>query len=460
MELTLEMVASWTAGKILQGNPDTVFKTYNFDSRKTVRDELFFALKGERDGHVFVEDAWRKGAGGAVVSQRIENLPPSFALLQVADPLEALQQLAHKVLKTVGAKVVGITGSVGKTTTKDFTAAILSRSFRVVKSEKNFNNEIGLPLTLLQLSPGDDVVVAEMAMRGPGEIRKLTAIAAPDVAVVTGVHPVHLEFFPSIEAIAAAKQEIILGTKPDGAVVLNGDDPFVMEVGNVWKGKRILFGFSPHCQVKPVSVTHQGYEGFLLALQIEDEEISVHFPFFYEAFIYDLLAALSVARLFSVSPTDMAKATEDLKPSPGRGEMTRLNPGICLVDDTYNSNPRALEEALRSLRQLPARRRLAVLGDMLELGQESAKFHRAIGQKLAEYGWDWLLTVGELSLEIGHGARQAGFPAERILSFTNQQDLVAALEAIISPGDLILIKGSRAMKLEGIVEELKKKRGG
>ncbi len=460
MELTLKMIASWTGGEILQGSPDAIFKAYNFDSRNTEPGELFFALKGERDGHDFVADAWRKGAGGAVISRRVENLPPSFALLRVADPLEALQQLGRKALMTTGVKVVGITGSVGKTTTKDFTASILSRSFRVVKSEKNFNNEIGLPLTLLRLSPQDEVVVVEMAMRGPGQIRQLIEIAAPDVAVVTGVYPVHLEFFPSLEAIAAAKQEIILGTKPEGAVVLNGDDPLVMKIGDIWKGKRILFGFSPHCQVKPVSVTRKGYEGFLLDLQVGDERMTVRFPFLYEAFIYNLLAALSVARLFSVSPEEMIKAAELLRPSPGRGEITWLAPDICLIDDTYNSNPRALEEALRSLKELPARRRLALLGDMLELGERAVEFHRSIGQKLVEYGWDWLLTFGELSGEIGHGARQAGFPAERILSFTNHQDVVAALEAIISPGDLVLVKGSRAMKLEAVVAALKKKRGG
>jgi len=460
MELTLAVIAQWTGGEILQGSPQSRFHHYNFDSRQTVPGELFFALQGARDGHHFVPDACHKGAGGAVVSQSIDGLPPSFGLVRVRDPLQALHAIARQVLRETATKVVGITGSVGKTTTKEITATMLATRYRVVKSEKNYNNEIGLPLTILQITAEDEVAVLEMAMRGPGDIKRLTEIAPPDVSVLTGIHPVHLEFFPSLEAIAAAKQEILKGTKESGTAVLNGDDPLVMKVASIWQGKRRLFGFSPECETRAVAVEPLGYEGFRVNLQINQTRFEVKFPFLYEAFIYNLLAACSVAHLFSVSGEEMAAAAAGLKPESGRGELTLLNPGVHLVNDTYNSNPRALEEALRSLRKLPARRHLAVLGDMLELGPEAPRFHELSGKKLVDFGWDFLVTVGELSIEIARGAVKSGLNPKNCLSFSSPQEAAAALDEILAPGDLVLVKGSRGMKLEIIVDYLKAKRGG
>lgn len=459
MELTLAQVARWTGGDILQGSPETKFCHYNFDSRSTQRGELFFALKGERDGHDFVFDAWKKGAAGAVVSQSIAGLPSDFALVKVDDTLIALQALAHQVLLSSKAKIIAITGSVGKTTTKELTAAMLGTRFRVLKSEKNYNNEIGLPLTLLRLSPQDELVVVEMAMRGPGQIKRLTEIAPPEVAVLTGIHPVHLEFFPSMEELAKAKQEILLGAKKEGTAVLNGDDKWVMKVSSPWPGKKLLFGFGDHCQIKAKKPSRFDYHGLWVEIEVNGFPFHLRFPFLYESCLYNLLAAWSVAYLFSISAEKIIEIAMSFRPQPGRGELLRLEPNINLIDDTYNSNPHALKEALRSLAKLQAQRRIAVLGDMLELGPQAPFFHREIGKLLAILNWHLLFTVGELSLEIAAGAKESGLSEANIFSFQDSSQAAEALDRILEPGDLILVKGSRAMKMEKIVDYLKATRG-
>lgn len=459
MELTLAQIARWTDGQILQGSPEKRFSHYNFDSRLTQRGELFFALKGERDGHDFVLDAWKRGAAGAVVSQSIAGLPSDFALVKVEDTLIALQALAHQVLLSSKAKIIAITGSVGKTTTKELTAAMLGTRYRVLKSEKNYNNEIGLPLTLLRLSPQDELVVVEMAMRGPGQIKRLTEIAPPEVAVLTGIHPVHLEFFPSMEELAKAKQEILLGAKKEGTAVLNGDDEWVMKVSTVWPGKRLLFGFSDHCQIKAKKTSQLDYHGFLVEVEVNGCLFHLQFPFLYESCLYNLLAAWAVAYLFSIPAENIIEIAETFRPQPGRGELVRLEPNINLIDDTYNSNPHALKEALRSLCKLQARRRIAVLGDMLELGPQALFFHREVGKVLAALDWHFLFTVGELSLEIAAGAKEAGLSEAHIFSFPDSGQAAEALDRFLEPGDLVLVKGSRAMNMERIVDYLKTKRG-
>lgn len=460
MELSLGQLSLWTRGEILRGSPETKFNHYNFDSRMTKPGELFFALKGERDGHDFVLDAWKKGAAGAVISRPVAGLPEDMALIKVEDTLTALQTIAHNVLLSSRARVVAITGSVGKTTTKELTAAILATNYQVLKSEKNYNNEIGLPLTLLRLTPQDEIVVLEMAMRGPGQIRKLAEIAPPDVAVLTGIHPVHLEFFPSMEALAEAKKEILLGTKAEGIAILNGDDFLVMKMAEAWPGKRLLFGFSDHCQIKSRPPKPLGFEGLEVHIDLNRCSLVIKFPFLYEAAIYNLLAACAVSHIFSIPVDSIAKVAQSIKPEPGRGKLINLEPEIKLIDDTYNSNPHALKEALRSLAKLPASRHLAVLGDMLELGPQAPFFHREIGKKLVEYGWNFLFTIGDLSQEIARGAREIGLNDRNIYCFQDSLEAADVINSILLPGDLVLVKGSRAMNLEKIVDFLKAQRGG
>jgi len=454
-ELRLDRIAETTGGTILQGPPERVFRDFNIDSRRTTPGELFFAIVARRDGHDFVAAAAERGAAGAVVSRPVPAVAGDFALLQVPDSLGALQLLAKKVLEGRSLKVVGITGSVGKTTTKEFTAAILSRKFQVLKSEGNFNNHLGLALTLLRLEPRHDAAVLEMGMSAPGEIRTLVEIAPPDVAVITNVSPVHLEFLKTMEAIAAAKKEILEGMRTDGIAVLNGDDPFVEQIAQARNGRKIFFGLSRGCDIRVENLQRLGYDGFKFDLVLDGDRRRIKFPFLSETYIYDLLAAVGVGRALSLSLDEIEQGIQDLKPYAKRGLLLRLAKKIVVVDDSYNSNPRALEAALRNYAALPARRRVAVLGDMLELGQAAAKFHEDAGLQAERSGWDLLVTVGPLSRRMAKGARLAGMGMDRILSFATSEDAAAQVPALLREGDLVLVKGSRGIRTETIVEALK-----
>jgi UDP-N-acetylmuramoyl-tripeptide--D-alanyl-D-alanine ligase len=454
-EFRLAEIAASTSGRILEGDPSRRFDKFNIDSRMTQPGELFFAIVARRNGHDYVPDAVRRGARGAVISQDIAPPGEDVALVRVDDTVEALQALARAALAGRPVKVIGITGSIGKTTTKEFTASLLSLRYDVLKSEGNLNNHLGLALSLLKLLPKHQVAVLEMAMNSAGEVRALTRIASPDIAVITNVNPVHLEFFQSVEDIAMAKKEILEGTKSGGAAVLNGDDTLVGDIARDWKGRKITFGFSPGCDVQASGVEKIGTDGLSFALRLEERRERVFFPFLYEDYIYNLLAAVGVSHALSVPLDAVVGQIPRLKPFEKRGILVPLSRGIRLVDDSYNSNPKALAAALRSLAGLPARRKVAVLGDMLELGERAPEFHRQAGKKAVESGWDILVTVGPLARQMAEGARAAGMAEDRILSFSSTEEAAAALASIIEDGDLVLVKGSRGVRTDRLVEKLK-----
>ena len=453
-ELRLDEIAARTGGRIVQGDPSARFGAFNIDSRLSRPGEMFFAIVAKRNGHDFVPDAFAKGARGAVISQKIAAVNPSLALLLVPDTVAALQALAASVLAECGPRVIGITGSIGKTTTKEFAAALLSPCLKVLKSEGNFNNQLGLALSLLRLKPRHQAAVLEMGTSGPGEIRTLTRIAPPDVAVITNVNPVHLEFFHSLEAVASAKKEILEGAREDGTAVLNGDDPFVQEIGRAWKGRRLTFGFSPGCDIRAARVQISGTIGMSFELQLEGKSRRVLFPFFYEEYLSNLLAAVGVGLAMSVPFEAMVEQIPRLAPVTGRGRLIGLRRGIRLIDDSYNSSPKALEAALRGLASFPAKRRIAVLGDMLELGPAAEEFHREAGREVARNGWDLLLAVGPLARGIAEGAMAAGLPKERIHIFSTSDEAAARISSLLEDGDLVLVKGSRGMRTERVVEKL------
>lgn len=454
-ELSLRGIALRTGGEIRQGDPSLLFSSFNIDSRLSQPGELFFAIVAKRNGHDFVPDAFAKGARGAVVSQDIAPASPSLAIVRVPDTVTALQALARSVLAEHAPKVVGITGSIGKTTTKEFTAALLSPCFKVLKSEGNFNNHLGLALSLLKLQPEQKAAVLEMGTSGPGEIRTLTRIAPPDIAVITNINPVHLEFFHTLEAIALAKEEILDGAKESATAVLNGDDPLVQKIAREWRGRRLSFGFSPACDVRASGLRKLGADGMIFELSLEGRAKPVRFPFFYEEYLSNLLAAVGAGHALSVPFEAMTDEIPRLSPLSGRGGLIRLGRSLQIIDDSYNSNPRALEAALRGLTSLPAKRRVAVLGDMLELGPAEADFHRQAGRQVAANGWDLLLTVGPLARHIAEGAVSAGMPKAKIITFANSDEAAARISALIEDGDLILVKGSHGMKTERVVVRLK-----
>ena len=453
-DLRLDRIAALAGGSVVQGDPALRFRAFGIDSRRTAAGELFFALVARRDGHEFVAEAAARGTAGAVVSRDVPPPDSRFALLKVPDTVIALQALARGVLTERPRKVVGITGSVGKTTTKDFTAALLSTRYNVLKSEGNFNNHLGLALSLLRLEPRQDAAVLEMGMSAAGEIRRLTEIAPPDAAVITNVHPVHLEFLKTMEAVAAAKAEILEGLKPGGIAVLNGDDPFSARIAPVWPGRKIYFGLAPGCDVRAENVRCLGYDGFALDVIYAGGRHGIRFPFLAETAIFNLLAALGAALALDLPWDRLQPAVESLRPASRRGLPHRLSKGIVLIDDSYNSNPRALEAALRSYGRLPAGRRIAVLGDMLELGESAPSYHEWAGECAAREGWDVLAAVGPLARHTAAGARRSGMDLAALHTFALVEEAAPAVLALLRDGDLVLVKGSRGIRTEIVVEAI------
>ncbi|MGB4704619.1 MAG: UDP-N-acetylmuramoyl-tripeptide--D-alanyl-D-alanine ligase [Candidatus Saccharicenans sp.] len=455
--LTLGQIARLTGGRLLQGRPDVPVLSYIFDSRQAAPGALFFALKDKRDGHEFVRDAMEKGAVAACVSEEVSGLTPDFGLIKVDDTLKALQTLAARVLDHSQMKVVGITGSVGKTSTKEFTARLLREKFRVLKSPGNFNNQIGVPIAILSMTGSEKVAVLEMGMSQPGEIRKLTRIAPPDVAVITAVAPVHLEFFGSLEGIARAKREILEGARPGALAVMNGDDLVLRNMAAGWTdGRTIFYGSGPDCQVRAENLQHLGLAGISFNLIFNGEKTELRVPFLNRALVWNLLAACAVARTFGLKLEEILPALHDLPQVEHRGQLLELKGGLKLYDDSYNSNPVALKAVLESLGSVQTGRKIAVLGDMLELGPEELRFHREAGRTVAETGWNILVTVGQRARSMAEGACEAGMPEEAVFSFDEALSAAEWLKRFLQPGDFLLVKGSHGLALERIVELLKK----
>jgi UDP-N-acetylmuramoyl-tripeptide--D-alanyl-D-alanine ligase len=454
-ELRADWIAERAGGVLVQGAPDRRFRSFTIDSRQAGEGDLFFAVVSARDGHDYIAAAAERGARGAIVSRPVQGLPPEFVLIRTNDTVRALQALAKAVLRIRLRWVIGITGSVGKTTTKDFTARLLADRYSVLKSEGNFNNELGLALSLLRLEAAHTAAVLEMGMRAPGEIRTLAGIAPPDVAVITNVNPAHLATLGTIEAVAAAKWEIVAGLKPGGTAVLNGDDAAIRVVSAAWNGRIIRFGLGNGCDVTARTIERHGFEGFEFDLQAGGRAVRTRLRFLTEGYIYNALAAAAVAFALNSPLPDIAAAIADLHPAPKRGEWLTLAQNVVLVDDSYNSNPKALETALRGLGVLPAGRRVAVLGDMLELGPDEARFHEEAGRIAAGTGWDVLVAVGPLARGLAEAARADGLAAEKIAVFDTSEEAAAALPAILRPGDLVLVKASRGVRTEIVVEAVK-----
>jgi UDP-N-acetylmuramoyl-tripeptide--D-alanyl-D-alanine ligase len=442
-------------GEILQGPPSLSFHKFNIDSRVSEPGELFFALVAERNGHDFIGQAADKGASGAVISQKI--IPPfdDFALIKVPNTLDALQKLAQNTLSEHPVKVVGITGSIGKTSTKEFTSALLEEQFNVLKSEGNFNNHLGLPLSILRLRENHEIVVLEMGMSHAGEIKSLTQIAPPDVAVITNVKPVHLEFLKNMANIAEAKKEILEGMKPNGTAVLNGDDPWINKISSAWKGEKVFFGYSKNWEISAHNIQKEGLNGMFFDLNYGGQKEKVTLKSFYDSTLSNFLAAVAVAFTFSVPIEEIRERAAQLKSASKRGTVFLLEKDKTLIDDSYNSNPAALEAALKSVAELPAKRKIAVLGDMLELGEDSVKYHVSAGKQVVESGFDLLVAIGPLSKHMAEGAEDMGMPQDRIHTFEDSQEAATNLGGLLEHGDLILVKGSRGIKMETIVEQLK-----
>jgi UDP-N-acetylmuramoyl-tripeptide--D-alanyl-D-alanine ligase len=453
VRLTLARIAEFisAAGEFA---PEEVACGYSIDSRTVGLGQLFFAVKGERlDGHDFVEQALEKGAAGAVVRKdRLGRYPQQARLLAVEDTLVALQTLATAARKLWGKPLIAVTGSAGKTTTKEAIAHVLGARFRVLKSEGNFNNHFGLPLMLLKLEPEHDLAVIEMGMSHAGEIRALAKIARPEIGVVTNVAAVHLEFFDSLAGIARAKYELVESLPGSGTVVLNADDEYVSQFGRGFKGKVVMYGTRTAADVRAEKIQSQGAQGTEFDVVVGSVREHATLPLVGEHNVLNALAAVAVGLERGLKPSEAIAELYTLAPADKRGQVLQLG-NITVINDCYNSNPKALEAMVDALAAMRAKRRIVVAGEMLELGPAGEEMHRQAGQHVADKKIDVLLGVRGLARSMVEGARQAGTRAEFMVT-PEEAGQWLAREA--RDGDVVLLKASRGVKLEKALETWKK----
>ena len=415
---------------------------WSIDSRTVAPGDLFFALRGpNHDGNGYVEEVLRKGAIGAVA-----NVVKPGPVLVVPDTLVALQQTAIWALERWGGEVIGVTGSAGKTSTKDVIAALLEAAMPVGKTIGNLNNQFGVPLSILRL-PGDArVAVLEMGMNHGGEIRALCAIARPRIGVVTNVGHAHVENFDSIEGVAAAKRELIESLPADGIAVLNADDPLVSRFRDAHPGRTITFGLSHGADVRAenVRLSDRGVSFAVDGVPFESGLMGRHS-------VLNILAGMAVASLYGIRPARLTKAVKDLAAPAMRGRRL-VQDGVTILDDCYNSNPDAARAMLDVLRETPARRRIAVLGEMLELGRWSESLHRDVGSYAAQSGIDVLVGIRGEACHLVDAARQSGLAVDAAFFFPDAVSAGEHLRRLARPGDVILWKGSRGTHVEAALE--------
>lgn len=437
--------------------PEQTVSGYSIDSRTIQPGELFFAVIGERlNGHDYVEAARKAGAAAAVVKKsELGRLPDQNNLLAVDDTLVALQNLGFATRRVWGKPVIAVTGSAGKTTTKEAIAHLLGKRKRVLKSQGNLNNHFGLPLQLLRLEPEHEVAVIELGMSHAGEIAALAKIGQPDVGVVTCVAPVHLEGFDSLAGIARAKYELIEGLPTGATAVLNADDEYVSQFGRDFHGKVVQFGIRKPADICGEDIRHHGSEGSSFTLVAEGTRERVKLPLLGQHNVLNALAAAATALQYGLTPTECARALEELRPAEKRGEMVHLA-GATIINDCYNSNPVALKSMVDTLVSLPARRRIVVAGEMLELGPAAESLHRECGAYM-EGKVDLLLGVRGMAQQMVDEAERVGLYAE----FAETPEAAAEfLRTEIRSGDALLFKASRGVRLEKALEILREKLAG
>lgn len=450
-------------GELLCGAADREFGDFSIDSRQIQRGELFLAVKGERfDGHEFVADAVRKGAAGVIVSD-----PSAVAskimdkrdvtVVIVEDTTRSLQTIARHVRRRSCTTVVAITGSIGKTTTKELSAAFIGVQKRVYRNIGNLNNHIGLPLSLLKLRHQPEVAVVELGMNHAGEIRTLVDIAEPNVRVWTNVAEVHAENFSSIEDIADAKAELLEGSRSNDRLVANADDSLVMNRVSQFPGPMMTFGLEKTADVRAIAVNDSGIDGISATIETPEGSGLLQIPLIGMGNVANVLASIAVALQFQIPLEAMRDVLTKFIPPDRRGFVTHLSHGVTIVDDSYNSNPTALQRALESIgRTTGYRRRIAILGEMLELGIRSKALHYLCGKKAVEAGFECIVAVGdENATALGAGSCDAGLDSGSVIICSTSQEAIKIVSELIQKEDLVFVKGSRGLQTDLVVERLK-----
>jgi UDP-N-acetylmuramoyl-tripeptide--D-alanyl-D-alanine ligase len=447
--VSIGTIANWIDGRLSHGSATGEIDAVSTDSRALRPGALFVALRGEKfDGHNFIRQAAESGAAGAVVEDAPAGLPSDFAVIKVGNTLIALQKMAAAYRRTLPAKVINITGSNGKTSTKDFTAAVLSRRGRVAKTEGNLNNHIGLPLTILRASAKDQFGVFEIGMNHPGEIAPLAKISHPDAGVITNIGVAHIEFMRTREAIAQEKGMLAEAVGPDGFVVLSADDDFTGSIAARTKAKIIRAGLNSGDVFATGLVADTGGTRFTVHARGESADGCLETPG--RHMVRNAMLALAVGIEYGVPLDECLDALRDAKLTRGRMERKMVR-GICILDDSYNANPDSMVAALETLGALPGRR-IAVLGQMNELGVESEQGHRRVGEAAAGEKIDCVITVGNIAAGIAAAARDHG--VKYTMTPGTTAEAAAILRSLARKGDTLLVKGSRSVRMETIIEEL------
>ena len=458
---SLEQVIAATGGKLASGNPDAIFSAVSTDSRSVANGALFVALRGDNfNGEKFCGDAVRLGAAGVLVTE-VPEPPLDVPVIIVDDALQALGDLA--AFRRAGMEnltVLAITGSSGKTTVKEMVAAIFARRFKVIKTLGNFNNLIGLPLSLLPVDVSHQVAILEMGMNQPGEIARMAEIARPDIACINNVQSAHLQGLASIEGVAAAKGELFAGMKPDGILVVNLEDPLVRKLARQYGQQRITYGWRRQALVRGTYLYNRGENGFSFTLTIGKEKGRVRLQCVGRHNVLNALAAAALAHGVGISFDDICRGLAQFVSYDKRLQIEQVSGGLKVVNDTYNANPASMLAALETVKGLRRNQRsVAVLGDMLELGAEAGVAHRAIGEAVTRLEFDYLLACGSFAKEMVAAAREAGMGADRAVAFAGKDKIVTHLrqlerEGQIGPGDWLLVKGSRGLGMESVVAAL------
>jgi UDP-N-acetylmuramoyl-tripeptide--D-alanyl-D-alanine ligase len=459
---TLQEVQQVLRARVDHGSARGGIRRISTDSRDVRRGDLFIALKGDRfDGHDYVEKAIRQGAVGAVVSEQFRRSAANTSggrLFAVPDPLIAFQDLAAHHRQRFDIPVVAVTGSNGKTTTKEMVTRVMAERWRTLKTEANFNNRVGVPQTLLRLTPRHKAAVIEMGVDAPGQTTRLAEITHPTVGLITNIGPDHMEFFGTLEASAASKGELLDVLPQDGLAVLNADDPFFRSLSSRARCSMISFGFSKTAQVRAEQLSAETRSGstFRLFLPGQRRGVLVSLRTFGEHNVLNALAAAAVGHGLGVSTAAIARGLSKFRPAMMRSEVHRVR-GMTVINDSYNANPASMRAAIDLLVSLGGKdRTIAVLGDMLELGPGADAFHREVGAHVARQGVSELIACGSLGRKISESAITAGMGRAQVHDAPDALGAIPIVKTLVRRGDVVLVKASRGMRLERVVEALQK----
>ncbi len=452
-------IAACTGGVLSGGSADLHFSGVSIDSRTLCAGDLFFAIRGpNQNGHKFIPNALAAGARGIVAEPgylQPEGFPPDCALIKVADTHQALKDSATAVRRRWPGTVVGITGSMGKTTAKEFAAQMMQSACGVYRTPGNYNNLYGLPLAIFGLTSNESVGIFEMGMSAPGEIAQMCRIAEPAVGIITNVAPVHLEFFNSLEEIAAAKGELAEALPAEGTLIYNRDIALVRDIADGYGGSKISFGFSVDADIRADQIEILGPEKTRFRLSCGGASAIVFIPLPGAHFVMNALPAVALGRLYGLTNEQIAENLRHIRQASMRGRIIHFKEGFSIIDDSYNSNPEALKKMIEVLSRVPSfERRILVAGEMLELGPDSTSLHRECGVFALKAGIDSVVGVRGAAQEIVRAAREEGMKDGNARFFEDADEASAFLQKEIRKGDLVLIKGSRGVRMERIVKNL------